>query len=719
MLRIRYVALCAAIIAAAAPALAAEKARRTARAQSAAASETREPKLIAILKSDAPPADKAMACKRLAIYGGKDSVPALAALLPDAALSSWARIALEAIPDPSADEALRQAMGKLQGRLLIGVINSIAVRRDAKASGGLVARLKDADAEVVSAAAVALGRIGNDQAAIALQETLTEGPASARGAAAQGCVLCAERLLSEGKRAEAVKLYDLVRKADVPKQRILEATRGAILARQSAGVPLLVEQLRSADKSLFALGLSTARELSGREVTDAVAAELSRAAPERQALLILALADRGDTAALPAVLQAAKSGPKEVRIVAMRVLRQLGNASYVPVLLEAAMEANEELSQTAAAVLADLPGKDVDDDLAVRLQKAQGKARQVLIQLAGRRRIAAAAGALLKAADDPDGQIRCAALTALGSTVEFRDLPILIGRVAHPPETPEEVKAAEEALRAACQRMPDREACAERLVAATSGASVPAQCKLLEVLSLVGGAKALEALGAAAKGPGPEVQDTASRLLGEWMSVDAAPVLLDLAKSAADAKYQTRAVRGYIRLARQFTMPDQQRAEMCRTALGIAKRDAERKLVLEVVARYPSIEMLRLAVEAAKTPSLKTDAASASLAIAEKIGGSADVQKLLAQVGHEPVKVEIIKAEYGAGATQKDVTEILRRRVRGLPLIVLPTSNYNSAFGGDPAPNVVKQLKIQYRINGKAAEASFPENAAIVLPVPK
>ena len=43
----------------------------------------------------------------------------------------------------------------------------------------------------------------------------------------------------------------------------------------------------------------------------------------------------------------------------------------------------------------------------------------------------------------------------------------------------------------------------------------------------------------------------------------------------------------------------------------------------------------------------------------------------------------------------------------------------NSSFGGDPAPNAVKQLKIQYKINGKAGEATFAENALIVLPMPK
>ncbi len=52
-------------------------------------------------------------------------------LLADKELTSWARIALEAIPGPAADEALREAMGDVEGRTLIGVINSIGVRGDA------------------------------------------------------------------------------------------------------------------------------------------------------------------------------------------------------------------------------------------------------------------------------------------------------------------------------------------------------------------------------------------------------------------------------------------------------------------------------------------------------------------------------------------------------------------------------------------------------------
>ena len=80
--------------------------------------------LITLLKSDGPKADKALACKKLAIFGGKDAVPALAPLLTDPELTSWARIALESIPGSEADAALRNALDKVQGRVLVGVINS-------------------------------------------------------------------------------------------------------------------------------------------------------------------------------------------------------------------------------------------------------------------------------------------------------------------------------------------------------------------------------------------------------------------------------------------------------------------------------------------------------------------------------------------------------------------------------------------------------------------
>ncbi|MEZ6116035.1 MAG: hypothetical protein R3C28_05620 [Pirellulaceae bacterium] len=118
-----------------------------------------------------------------------------------------------------------------------------------------------------------------------------------------------------------------------------------------------------------------------------------------------------------------------------------------------------------------------------------------------------------------------------------------------------------------------------------------------------------------------------------------------------------------------------------------------------------------------KLPELKTDATTAVVTISQGIKG-VDVQQLLLDAGLEKVKLEIIKAEYGAGSKLQDVTNVLQQQNAGLPLIAL-SGPYNASFGGDPAPGVAKRLRIQYRINGKNAEASFVENSPILLPAPE
>ena len=677
----------------------------------------KEADLIEVLKSGQKP-EQALACKQLAIHGTENAVPELAKLLADKDLSSWARIALEAIPGAAADEALTKAAGSLEGRLLVGTINSIGVRRSAGAVEILSGKLADKDAQVASAAAVALGKIGNDAATKKLRESLAGGNDEVRSAIAEGCILCAERLLAGGKADEAVAIYDEVREAQVVKARKLEATRGAILARKSAGIPMLIEQLQSNDKQFMQIALSAARELPGSEVDEALAAELTKIGPERAALILYALADRNLKTVPAAVLAAAKEGDKQVRIAAVGFIGRLGNESSIDTLVGVATESDAELAQAARDALAALPGAKVNAEIAARLDKADGKALAALIAAVGQRRFEATA-ALRKALEHKDPLVRSAALTALGETIGAKDLSVLISQAVAAKDA-ELAEAAHKALRAASVRMADRDATAAELTAAMQRAPAEAKTKLLETIGAIGGKKSLDTIAAALKGNNEELKDAGSRILGEWMSVDAAPVLLDVAKDDKAGRYQVRALRGYIRLMRQFPVPAAERAAMCQSALDAATRIEEQKLVMQVLERYPSVDTLRVTVKAAAIPALKEDAGRVALVIAQKIGGqSADVQDLLKKVGIEPVKVEIVKAVYGAAGQQKDVTDILAKSAGASPLIVLAKPMYNEAFGGDPAPNVKKVLHVQYKLNGKAGEATFDENASILLPMPK
>ena len=683
------------------------------------AARAKELELIAILRGDGAPADKAIACKRLAVYGSAASVPELAKLLADPQLASWSRIALEAIPGPASDEALANAAVKLEGNLLVGVINSIGVRRTELATDSLVSFLTNQDAEVASASAVALGHIGNAKAIDSLRSALSSTRGKVRGSVAEGCVLSAERLLSSGKSDDAARLYDDVRKADVPKQNVLEATRGAILSyKPQAGIQLLVEQLQSSDKAMYQMALGTAREFPGKDVAAALIAEMNRAAPERAAMIPAILADRNETAQVPAVLKAAEKGARPLQLAAIGALERLGDVSCLPTLITLALNQDEDISQAAKKTLADLPGKNVDEEIVAGLSKAEIGKYKLLIELVGQRRIDAVRQ-LIEALEQRDASVRAAALTSLGATVGQKDLRVLVQQVVSP-KNAEDASVAQNALKTASIRMPDREACATELAAAYDGASTPIKVVLLQTLGAVGGTKALDTIGNAAKTSDPQLQDASSKLLGEWLNADPAPILLELSKSAKGDKYQVRAMRGYIRIAKQFAASDEIRAEMCRKALEAAAHPAEKKLVLDVLKSKPHPETLNVAMAALQVPELREEATVVVLSIIQKLGTKgANVKELLTKAGIDPVKVEIVKAEYGSGNNMKDVTELLQKQVGDLPLISLASPSYNASFGGDPAPGVSKQLKIQYRINGKPGEIALAEDAVILLPLPK
>jgi len=184
-----------------------------------------EGRLAEVLKSNVSRDTKDFVCRKLMIIGTAASVPTLAALLGDKDLSHMARYALERIPAPQAAQALRESLSKLGGALQVGVISSLGVRRDAESVPALAALLRDSDATVARAAALALGDIRSGEAA----KTLTDAKGQGGGAAATDATLaCAEALLRDGKKAEALAIYKSLSGPQQPKHVRLAATRGML-----------------------------------------------------------------------------------------------------------------------------------------------------------------------------------------------------------------------------------------------------------------------------------------------------------------------------------------------------------------------------------------------------------------------------------------------------------------------------------------------------------
>ena len=196
----------------------------------AAARKALSGKLAAVLKSSAPRAAKDYACRQLSLIGAADSVPAIATLLGDEKLSHMARYALERISAPEAVAAIRGAMSTAKGPQKIGMINSLGVRRDAQSTTALVALLDDSDNGIAGAAAAALGKIGSADAAKALGAFQAKAPKELKLAAADAYLACAEQLLDNGKKMDALMIYRALIKLDPPKHVKLAATRGMLAA---------------------------------------------------------------------------------------------------------------------------------------------------------------------------------------------------------------------------------------------------------------------------------------------------------------------------------------------------------------------------------------------------------------------------------------------------------------------------------------------------------
>jgi HEAT repeat protein len=601
-----------------------------------------ESQLLATLNSDAELFDKAKACQRLAIIGTSKSVPVVAQLLAHPGLSHYARLALEANPSLEVDKAFRDALGKLKGRQLVGVINSVATRKDRQSVDALIRLASGDDNEVAAAAVCALGALATAESISAVQQVLTDKP-SLRVTAADACLTAADRLLLDGKNAAALVVLAALRKAELPKHINVASRLGEIRAGSQNVNELMNSYLRDNDLDLFRIGLELAHHLTDAKTTGQLVKQLDALPPARRILLMHVLGDRGDASALPTVIEAADSDDVNMKIAVVRVLGMLGDRSVVPILLKLAVSNDEALATTSRDSLAVLGGDDVDNQLAKRLENSDGQERLVLVDVAGRRGINRVIPLLLKYVSSDDPELRNSAIDGLGMTVGLKDFPQLLDQMLAMGSSPS-AKPMKEALRKACQRMGDRDAASKVLLDRMTDASTAAQIELMDLLIYVGGQQALAGAQAAAEGDDKSAADAATRALGRWLTPDAAPLLLELAKSGNPA-YRVRCLRGYIRIIRQFGLRAGQRLQMSRKAFAAASRDEERKLVLDTLTRFPSVQGLRMVTPHLGNASLREEASKAAVTIGEKI------------VGNDPKAVADAMTKVVAATTNEEIVK--------------------------------------------------------------
>jgi len=351
------------------------------RAASPARRKEIEAKLSAALVAPEVTDDaKQFACRMLRRIGTVDSVPALANLLGDEKLSHMARYALEDIPSPAVDRALRAALKGASGAIRVGIINSLGERRDKDAVDALGKLLADSDPAVAIAAASALGKIGGADAIGMLAGARSVQNEELRQTMVRSYLQCADRLFAQGQVQTAATMYKAVYASDWPISIRVAGLRGLVASRGEDAVDLVAGALTSASPEIQAMAVKLARDVPGTAATRQFAALLPSLPAPVKIGLIAALADRGGAAARTAVIGATRDDERSVRTAALKALAVLGDSSTIPLLANAAATRAEEERRAARQSLARLRGRDVNTAILAAAHGATPVVRSELIR---------------------------------------------------------------------------------------------------------------------------------------------------------------------------------------------------------------------------------------------------------------------------------------------------------------------------------------------------
>ncbi|MEI8370395.1 MAG: HEAT repeat domain-containing protein [Planctomycetia bacterium] len=407
---------------------------------------------------------------------------------------------------------------------------------------------------------------------------------------------------------------------------LLGSAPPSLLAQQAAEPPSrdvldsVVELIRSGDADLLPVALEKVRGgLKGedftRELAEIVLPGLERS--QDRAALIAALSDRGDKAALPAIMAMAQ-GPAEafVRAAAIRGVAALGGSDEVP-FLESLLFDEAGTVDAARGALVAIRSDIVSPRLVIALgDKARsGPQRMAIVGILSERRETAALPALVAAAVDADADVRAAAMKALGAMGGAEQIPGMVAGLLAA-RTDAERSEADRAIVQVCKEHRSKDLAAAALLDRFRAADRAAREVLLPTLARVGGPAVLEIVDGLIASPDAEDRKLGLAALARWPDATVKDRLLHLVAQASTAEEREMLLGGLIRIAPlpNNSLDSAEKLALVEQTMALCRRDQDRGRLLERASAIRTVETLRFVLPYVNQPAL---AESACLSIVE------------------------------------------------------------------------------------------------------
>ena len=570
-----------------------------------------EKEMIAFLKSDATFAGKQFICEQLSIIGTEEAVPTLTKMLSDEKSYDIAFYALQRIPDPAVDIALRDALPKAERKVKIGIINSLGERRDGNAVGQLDQLVYDADPQIALSAAAALGKIADNSAMESLKKARSKTTGELRVSVLDAYLRCADNLLDLEYAVQAASVYrDMYDNEDLSHIRAA-ALCGLVRTNKEDAIDIILAVLKKDNRDLQSVAIGLIRDLPPSADLTKIILECPNLSGQGQIQLLATFADRKETAAHQAVLDAVKHYDEAVRVAALQALAKIGDESDIPLLLKAATEASVIEREAARGSLDLLRGESVNQNIMALIQSAD-KVKAELVRSLGQRNVVKATETLLKTAVDPAPIVRRESFKSLAVVASPKFIDELIQLVIHE-ENSVIRDEAERTLVLVSQKIQDPSNQARPVLAVLpSVEDIEARSSLLEVAGRIGDTNALPVLRNELKSKNPENQKAAIYALSAWPDAEPIHDLHNVVKTSDNETHRILALRGYIDLLKiRSERPAKESIELFMTAMNLATEVSEKKMVLSGLGRLWSVETLEVSARYLDDPAIKLEAEAA------------------------------------------------------------------------------------------------------------
>jgi len=383
-------------------------------------------------------------------------------------------------------------------------------------------------------------------------------------------------------------------------------------------VAMVVDLIGRDDAAFRAIGLERIRTAAkGEAATRTFAGLLATQAPERQIALVRALADRGDSAALPALAAlVGTSQDASVRAAALAALGVLGSGAEVPALVKALAAADPEKG-AARRALAILRGSDAAGQIVAALESAQPGLRPVLIDILTERRARAIVPALTTFAADADPATRQAALRALGAIGGAPQVGAMIAGLLKSPAGAER-QTAEQAIVAVCTKNTGHAEAAKVFLAAFRAAPESDQEALLPALGGIGGQESLAIVDDLIASPDAAKRGFGLKAISRWPDASVSQRLLDLVGKTKEPTERDLLVGALIRIAplRDNKLSDGQKLELVKKTMALCDKEDERARLIERTSAIRTIDSFRYVSGFLDTPALAEPACKSVVELA-------------------------------------------------------------------------------------------------------